>query len=456
MSEYQVKGYDYALFQRGLIEGLVGQPFEKILTLEELIESHPESDYLDDAYLQLGDTYLSVGNPINAANAFLTLRDDFNGRSNLINAANLKLGLINYNQGDIEGALRYYKSVFENNPNPKESQEALVSIEEIYIDDLGKTDEYFNFLKSIPGYELSAFTKDSLDYRIGEIQYQNANYQSAIDAFGNYLKKYENGYFKLEATYYRGESFALLKDYSSALGDYETIIQAGISDNYLRALKKAALISYNHNQDFEKALMYYVLMEEKSVSQEDKFQAQLGAMRSAFRIGQDDDVITYANKTIENPLVSDNEKSAALYYLGKVYYKQKQLEPAYSTFAQVSELSSNNQAAEARYRMAQILYDQQKYSESESAANLANEKNSNYPYWIAKSILLLSDIYLQRNDLLNARAAAEAVAENFKEDEGLLATAREKIEIIAQKEEEKNRIKLEIPDGTLEMDTTGN
>lgn len=452
----KANGYDYALFQRGLIEGLVGQPFEKILTMEELIETHQESDYVDDALLQLGDTYLSVGNPINAAEAFRTLRTDFKGRSNLVNAANLKLGLINYNQGDMEGALAYYKSVFQNNPNPKESQEALVSIEEIYIDDLGKTDEYFNFLQTIPGYEVSAFSKDSINYIVGEIQYKNANYEKAIAAFDEYLIKYSQGYYRLEARYYRGESHSLLKNYTKALQDYEAIIAEGISDNYERSLKKAALISYNHSQNFTKALKYYKLWESQSTSPEDQYQSQLGAMRSAFRLSKDDEVIAYAKKVTANPLVNTSERSTAKYYLAKVSYKKGLLDQASAAFTEVQNLTNNNQAAESRYMLAKILLDQGKLNEAENAANLSNEKNSNYPFWIAKSILLLSDIYIQRDDLLNARAAAEAVVENFKDDENLVIEANAKLAEISQKEIEGNRIKIENPDGTLELDTTGN
>lgn len=452
----KANGYDYALFQRGLIEGLVGQPFEKILTMEELIETHDESDYVDNALLQLGDTYLAVGNPINAAEAFRTLRNDFRGRSNLVNAANLKLGLINYNQGDMEGSLAYYKSVFQNNPNPKESQEALISIEEIYIDDLGKPDEYLNFLQTIPGYEVSAFSKDSLNYVVGESQYKNSNYEKAIIAFDEYLKKYSKGYYRLEARYYRAESHSLLKNYTSALRDYEAIIAEGVSDNYERSLKKAALISYNHSQNFTKALKYYKLWESQTKDPADKYQSQLGALRSAFRLSKDDEVITYANKVNTNALVTKEEKATSNYYLAKVSYKKELLEQAAAAFDKVQQLSNNNQAAESRYMLAKILFDQGKMVEAEQAANKANEKNSNYSFWIAKSILLLSDIYIGNGDLLNARAAAEAVIENFKEDLELVNEANQKLKVIAEKEIENNRIKIENPDGTLELDTTGN
>jgi tetratricopeptide (TPR) repeat protein len=452
----QAVGYVYALYQKGLIEGLVGEPYQKVITMEKITDNHPDSDYADDALLQLGDTYLALGSPIPAAKAFRKLRTDYKDRSNLINAANLKLGLINYNEGDAEGALAYYKSVFSNNPNPKESQEALIAIEEIYIDDLGKSDEYFNFLKTIPGYEISAFTKDSINYRIGEIQYQNANYERAISAFDDYLKVYSSGYYRLNARYFRGESLSILKKYNSALRDYEAIIKEGISDYYERATKKAALISYNHNQNFNKAYKYYGLWEKQTKNPEDQYQAQLGLMRSAFRIGNDNGVKVYSNKVNQNPLATNQDKSSAMYYLAKVSYRSGQLEQAASAFQLVASLSNNNQAAESRYMLAKIALDKNDFIDAENKANDANEKNKNYPTWIAKSILLLSDIYVNKGDLLNARAAVEAIIENFSSDESLLKEAKEKLAIIEQKEVDSNRIKTENADGTLELDTIGN
>ena len=129
---------------------------------------------------------------------------------------------------------------------------------------------------------------------------------------------------------------------------------------------------------------------------------------------------------------------------------------SFHAFERVPTLSSNNQAAESRYMMAKIHFELKRPEEAEKAANQANENNANYPFWIAKSILLLADIYIEKNDLLNARAAAEAVAENFKSDENLVAEANAKLAEITKKDIENNRIKLDNPDGTLELDTTGN
>ena len=448
--------YVYALFQRALIEGLERDNYAKIITLETIIDDHPTSDYADDALLQLGDTYLNTQNPGPAADVYNKLIAKYQGKSSLVNSAYLKLGLITYNEGDVNLALDYYKRVFANNPSPTESQEALIAIEEIYIDDLARGDQFIAFVDSLPGYEVNAYQRDSLTYKAGENKYNNAEYDEAITAFDSYLKKYSQGYYRLNAHYYRGESRALKKRYNPALADYEAIIAEGISDFYERSLKKAAIISYNYTQNFGKALKYYKLLETQTANADDKFLAQLGAMRSAFRLGRDAEVQTYANLVNKNGLSTTAEKSTAMYYLGKTAYKNSELDKAITALQQTAQLSTNNQAAEARYLIAQAYYDKGEAAKAEAQVSKANEQNTAYPYWIAKSLLLMSDIFLDRDDLLNARAAAEAVQENFKEDESLLAEANAQLQAISGKESDSNRIKTETTDGTLELDTTGN
>ena len=143
------KGFVYALYQKAIIEGLRGNTVDKIVALEDLTEKYPNSEYTDEALLQLGITYQELGKLTEATIPLKQLVKDFKGKSNNLNAALIRLGLITYNQGSPETALDYYKRVFQNNPTAKESEDALAAIKEIYVDDLGRTDDYFAFLRSI-------------------------------------------------------------------------------------------------------------------------------------------------------------------------------------------------------------------------------------------------------------------------------------------------------------------
>ena len=104
--------------------------------------------------------------------------------------------------------------------------------------------------------------------------------------------------------------------------------------------------------------------------------------------------------------------------------------------------------------VADILFKQNKTEEAENQCNTANEKNTLYPYWIAKSLILMSDIYVLNKDLFNARAALEAVVENFADDKELISTATAKLKTIETLEQQNNRIKAP---GTnqLEMQPSG-
>jgi tetratricopeptide (TPR) repeat protein len=446
-------GFIYAMYQKSLIEGLLGNPYEKIIILEELVQSYPLSEYADDALFQLGDTYLSLGNTGPALLSFNRIVTYYKGKSTFINAAYLKLGLISYNQGDAESALLYYKEVFKNNPNSKESQEALLAIEEIYIDDEGRTEDYFAFLETIPGYKLTAFTRDSLTFKIAQVQYEDAQYEKAIESFDNYLEKYASGYYRLEARYYRGECNSILKKYVPALLDYEFLINEGFNDFYIRSLRKAAIISYNFTQNFNKSYRYYKSLSTESRDEEEIYEAQVGALRSAFRIQNNEGIKLFASQVIDNDLGTFEDVSSAYYYLGKASYNTGQMEQAFVSFSKITT-NRNNQAAEANFLISRIYFDRGDLDLAEQQINLSLKRSENYPSWIAQSLLLYGDIYLERKDLFNARAVVEAVIENFTGNEEIIKKAEEKLKIIEEKEIEANRIKTN--DGEkLELDTIG-
>ncbi|MEL6867626.1 MAG: tetratricopeptide repeat protein, partial [Bacteroidota bacterium] len=120
----QYNGYVYALYQKAIIEGLQNNTTEKIIALESIVDDYPNSEYADNALLQLGITYQEIGKFDQASRPLKRLVDQYKGRSELYNQALLKLGLISYNQGNLQNAINYYKQIFNNNPEAREAQAA--------------------------------------------------------------------------------------------------------------------------------------------------------------------------------------------------------------------------------------------------------------------------------------------------------------------------------------------
>lgn len=436
-------GNDYAQYQTALLQGLKGNSREKIRLLDELPKKQPLSKYADESLYELGVTYTDQSQMDEANTVLKKLIRDYPG-SNIYNRALIQLGLVNYNLGQKNEALTHYKNVFKHNPSASESQEALAAIQEIYVDDLGQADEYIRFIESVPGYNLTNYSRDSLNYTVALRYFEDGQYERATTAFTDYLQKFPNGVNSMAALFRRAESYTLLKKYAPALQDYEGVIQRGRNEYYDRTLFKAASLAYHHAQDFNKAFKYYSELARAGTADESTlYEAQLGAMRSAYRTGQTQEVVQYGEKVAGNPQANDEQKSTASFYLGKIAYDQKNFPKATGLLTTVTRLSDNIQAAEARYLLANILFLQKQTTQAEEAVKQAIQQNADHPLWVAHCLILLSDIFVEKNDLFNARAALEAVLENYKEDPSISRITQEKLDAVNKKQQNSSKLKTD-------------
>ena len=424
------EGFEYALYQKAIIRGLQGSPVDKVLALENLVNQYPKSQYTDEALFQMGETYQDMGKFDQAVPPLRKLVADFRGKSPLINQALLRLGLISYNQGNTSAAISYYKQVFSNNPESNEAKDALAALNEIYVKDLNRPDEYFAFLETVPGYgNVSTSSKDSVTYQSAEIQFQQGKYQQAIEGFTNYLAKYPNGQNAIQAYYYRGESYASnnLKQYPKALQDYSAVVAKGPSRLYPKAAEKATLLALNVDKNYVQGFEFARKWEESATTDASRFDAQLNALQAAYFTNNSVAVSEYANKVTSSNLASNSQVATANFYLGKMAYDKNDFPRAYPALQAVTENASTEIMAESWHLLAQILYKQKKYSDAEQTIGDANKASAGYDDWIAKNLILLSDVYMDQGDKNSASAALEAVLENYTgNDPNILATARQK------------------------------
>ncbi|MFK7808625.1 MAG: tetratricopeptide repeat protein, partial [Saprospiraceae bacterium] len=353
---------------------------------------------------------------------------------------------------NLPGAIDYYKQVFSHNPVAAESQAALAALEEIYVDDLGKAEEYFAFIETIPGLEVNDGDKEALNFKAAESQFNNGKYEQAIAGFSAYMRKYPNGQNVLLALYRRGDSYSILKRYSEALKDYEAVANRGSSRYYGKALQKAALIAYNHEENFAKAYEFYVKWEQAAENATDRYEAQEGAMQSAYRKNDMPSVIRWAEKVANNPQATKEQKANANFYIGKIAFDQKDYNNALTAFNGVVKNVNNEKAAEARYSIAYIYYAQRDLDLAQQLCLNANKESSAYPYWVAKSVILLADILAEKGDLFNAQAVLEGLIENYDDDPELVNIAKSKLALIKGQGAQNNRLSPEGSDDELDMD----
>jgi len=424
------EGFEYAIYQKAMIRGLQGSQLDKVVGLESLVERYPDSRYTDEALLELGNTYLEMGKLSEATAPLRKLVSDFRGKSPFVNQALMQLGIISFRQGNYNAAANYYKQVFSNNPEASEAKDALSLLKETY-DEMGRPDEYLAFLETVPGYKVSNTSRDSITYQSAEYQYENRRFQQAVDGFTNYLSKYPNGPNALNAYYYRAESYASddLKKYSQALKDYASVVSRGPSKWYVKSAEKAAFLALNSEKAPAQAREYARKWEEAAPSDASRFNAQIVALEAAYKSGNNSVGVTeYANKVNNSPLASSQQLAIANFYLGKQAFDKSDFNRAYPLLESVVENSTTEIMPEAWHLMAQILYRQKKYTEAEELiTGRANKNSAGYDDWIARNLILLSDVYLDQGDKNSASAALEAVLENYNgNDAGIMNTARQK------------------------------
>ena len=198
-------GSDYALYQKAMSNGLAGKKSEKIKDLENLTANYSSSDLVDDALFQLASTHSSSGKSTKAYAAYDSLLDQFPKSSYVPNTL-LRQGLLHYNGGKNSAALEKFKTIVQKYPNSSEAKQAVGNARNVYVD-IGKVDEYAEWVKGISFINVSDSDIDNTTYESAENKFLDGNTDKAIAGFNNYITKFPNGLNALKANFYLAQSY---------------------------------------------------------------------------------------------------------------------------------------------------------------------------------------------------------------------------------------------------------
>lgn len=436
---------DYSLFQKAFCMGLQRDNPGKINALNILIQNYPNSSWHDDALFELGRTYERINQPQMAINFYKDLITKY-PQSNLMNKTLVQLGLVSYNANDFQGSVNYYKQVAERSPNSPETQAALAGMKNSYVE-LNDVDSYFAYANKMgAGTQVSASEQDSLSYQSAEKLFM-ASDKKAKGQFEKYLSQFPNGSFAVNSHFYLAQILYSEGEFDKALAEFEQVIAQPGNDFTEQALLKAAGLHYNE-ENYKQSLAYFDRLAKMSTSGKSLPDALTGIMRCQFKLGNYPECIAVANQILALEKVSDIMKRETSYKLGISYYNTGNADKAFPILGKLSGDTNSAEGAEAKYLVAQILFDRQKLKESEKEIMDFIDKNSPHQFWLAKSFLLLSDIYLKNGDEFQAKHTLKSVEENYPDKEdGILELTRRKLQQIEANEatQTKNQSKpLEI------------
>jgi len=427
---------DYATYQKAIIAGAYNKINDKITLLESIEGHYPQSSLIADANMEIASTYIA-NERYNEAIPYLNLVIKNKNNTALLPQAYLKLGIVYFNLKKDNESLGTFQSLVTSYPNSSESDEAVDYIRNIFIHNQ-KPDEFVAFMKS-NGKTVSYSEADSLTYKSAMIRYDEGDYASAAKGYKDYLSKFPEGRYSLEANYFGAEIAILNKDVNAALGYYKAVAAKAPNKYAERSALQSARICYFNLKDYPNASLYFTQVKVLATQQEDKLEAMRGLLRSQFKLKQWKEASANAKDLLLEKTVSTEDRMYGYMILGKNSQNDSLGDDAINAYKQVIATGKSELSAEAQYQIAVILYTQNKLKDAEKAAFDVIRKTGSYEYWVTSSYLLLGDIYLKENDLFNAEATFKSVADNATIDE-LKKTAQAKLLVVADEKNKVNKV----------------
>ena len=424
-ADAKVAGSDYAILQKAVIAGVRKKNSEKVSLLQSLILNYPQSEYNEEAYNELGQTYTAMNKATEAIDTYRKLMKKY---PNSVSArkAMLQLGTLYYNKKEIDNSIAAYKTLIEQHPASNEARIAADDLKSIYIE-LNKVNELSAFMQQ-QGYKYQTNELDSLTYLAAEHKYMT---RAETDALEEYLSQYPYGKYVANATFYLGNVADAEQNETKALTYYSQSLQANPDSDFAEdALARCCDLQYSL-KEFDKAYNSFIRLETIASTPETRQAARLGAMRCSAILSNNSESIAIADRLLSNENLSPELRQEALYCRATAYTAIGDLEAAHKDYSMLADDTRSEYGAEGAYRTAQYLFDQGVIDEAETAANTFVKNGSPHAYWLARTFILLADINKAKGETFIAEQYLIQLQESYPgENDDITTIIEEKLQAL--------------------------
>ena len=402
---------DYSIYQLALVAGLQKNYAEKVNLLTRLSNEYPESPYVAQGLYEKGRGYVQQQQNPQAIRTFQEIIQKFPENAVSRKAA-AEVGLLHYQDGNYDEAIQTYKWVVQKYPGSDEARLAMKDLRSIYVD-MNKVDEFANLSQTISGgIKMEVTEQDSLTYIAAEKVYLRGQNKEAKSSFERYLDNYPAGAFSLNSHYY-------LSVIANKEGNQEAVVNhtsklLSYPDNpyYEEALIMRSGIAFDAEQ-YDEALDFYKKLADKASNPDLKFMSNTGRMRSAVQLNNINEVILASSDILLTNKLTPELKNEAMYYRAKALIADKKQAEAMKDLVILAGDTRTAYGAEAKYLVAQNMYANKKYQAAEKEILQFIEQSTPHAYWLARSFVLLSDIYVAMGRDLEAKQYLLSLQQNY-------------------------------------------
>ncbi|MEI7675993.1 MAG: tetratricopeptide repeat protein [Bacteroidales bacterium] len=411
---------DYSLFQQAQIFSLQKQYNSEIKLLDKILSDFPKSEFRDQALFMKAQTYQAIDKKEVAIESYSNLISDF-PKSRLIPSAAVQLGMVYLGLNNIKKSIEWYKYTLTTFPESDEANVANEDLKRIYKDQ-NQISEYAQFLKTLNRkFNFSTTEQDSLMYLGAEKNYMKGNKKDALRNFSDYLKAFPQGAFSLYANYYLAMSYLDQKNDSIATIYLTKILTQPDNKFTETALTYSANISFAKG-DYNNAYKLYNLLSQKIAMNKKRSEIWGKLIQCTWAIHKFKETIAIADSIIEEPKSDSELKANARYFRSKSNIALQKTDNLVNDLSVLAADTRNEKGAEAKFLLAEYYYQSDNYKKAETEVFDYIDKGTPHQHWLARSFILLTDIYIKNNDLFQAKQYLLSLKNNYKEHDPEIET----------------------------------
>lgn len=425
---------DYALYRSAIAQGLSKDYAGKVETLRRLLNNHPQSNYAEQSYYEMGRAYIEQEKNAQAIEAFDELIKRF-PKSSLARKAATETAMIYNQSGNDEKAIAAYKKIITDYPLSEEAQIAAQDLKSIYVD-LGKVDEYAEFASKTPGMRaVESSERDTLSYIAAEKIYSRGEIAQAKGAFQKYLQSYPEGSFILDTHYYLGIIYLNQDAPADALLHFGKVI-AFPDNKYSEEAMAHSSELYFKAGNYSEAMKFYKQLIAKTGDNERRQACRINLLRCAYKLKDSNEVISAANELLASGNLQPDIEREVYYSRAKTLILNNKANDAVGDLKKLATDTRSLQGAEAKYYLAQIYFDNKKYDECEKEVLNYIEVSTPHSYWLARSFVLLSDLYMKQDRKAEAKQYLLTLKNNYSGNDDIAGLIKERLDKLAAEEQE--------------------
>ena len=416
----------YAGYRVAVVEGLGGNTEGRVKALEDIVDLGRGPYVIRSAY-ELGSTLLSAGDYAAAADRL----ENFVGKyptSTWYVSALSDLGLAYRNLGKDDKALANYKKVVASSKGSVAAHNALDEIRNIYVDQ-NKVDDYFDYATSVGMTDdIGAMQRDSLGFVAAQKIYIAGDKATASAAFDTYLAENPDGLYSAAALYYAADCRVAEGDAAGAMELLGRLTAMYYNPYTQRGYEKMASVASQGN-DHSVAAAAYKQLATMATTPAKRKEALKGYMDAVMAEGVADSVVVAADFVVASEDATPQLVRQAEFAKAKALMSVGKRNPAVAIFSRLSREVTSPEGAESAYIIIETAFQYGSFEKAEELVYEFAERGTPHAYWLAKSFLLLGDVYVSRGDLFQARATYQSIVDGYSTsaDDGIVEIAKERI-----------------------------